>query len=129
VFFVTPGVNFDLASFSFQVPICGSAAKDSTPPQKQNANVNTKAFVLMAPIEAEVRFAVNLFCMLIVSLRAQWISFSERLNTQRSTPKALKLARCPHSLIASLATLPSMSLIPFAPFASRQFNSEWNQSA
>src|SRR5437763_8009185 len=32
----------------------------------------------------------------------------------------LKLARCPHSLITSLATLPSMSLIPFAPFASRQ---------
>ena len=27
----------------------------------------------------------------------------------------LKLARCPHSLVASLATLPSMSLIPFAP--------------
>src|SRR5436190_656680 len=24
VFFVVPGVNFDLASFSFQVPICGS---------------------------------------------------------------------------------------------------------
>ena len=31
----------------------------------------------------------------------------------------LKLARCPHSLIASLATLPSMSLIPFAPFTQR----------
>jgi hypothetical protein len=28
----------------------------------------------------------------------------------------LKLARCPHSLIAFLTTLPSMSLIPFAPF-------------
>jgi hypothetical protein len=28
----------------------------------------------------------------------------------------LKLARCPHSLTASLAALPSMSLIPFAPF-------------
>ena len=27
----------------------------------------------------------------------------------------LKLARCPHLLIASLATLPSMSLIPFVP--------------
>src|SRR5437870_5630570 len=27
----------------------------------------------------------------------------------------LKLARCPHSLTASLAALPSMSLIPFAP--------------
>ena len=35
----------------------------------------------------------------------------------------LKLARCPHSLIASLATLPSMSLIPFAPFASRRSTS------
>src|SRR5204862_7418569 len=31
----------------------------------------------------------------------------------------LKLARCPHLLIASLATLPSMSLIPFVPFTSR----------
>jgi len=29
----------------------------------------------------------------------------------------LKLARCPHSLTASLAALPSMSLIPFTPFA------------
>ena len=29
----------------------------------------------------------------------------------------LKFARCPHSLTASLAALPSMSLIPFAPFA------------
>jgi uncharacterized protein (DUF2062 family) len=28
----------------------------------------------------------------------------------------LKLARCPHSLTASLAALPSMSLIPFTPF-------------
>jgi len=28
----------------------------------------------------------------------------------------LKLARCPHSLTASLAALPSMSLNPFAPF-------------
>src|SRR5437667_12830665 len=29
----------------------------------------------------------------------------------------LKLARCPHSFTASLAALPSMSLIPIAPFA------------
>jgi hypothetical protein len=28
----------------------------------------------------------------------------------------LKLPRCPHSLTASLAALPSMSLSPFAPF-------------
>ena len=33
----------------------------------------------------------------------------------------LKLARCPHSLTASLAALPSMSLIPFTPFA------EWSR--
>ena len=29
----------------------------------------------------------------------------------------LKLSRCPRFFIATLATLPSMSLIPFAPFA------------
>ena len=29
----------------------------------------------------------------------------------------LKLRRCPHSVVATLATLPSMSLSPFAPFA------------
>jgi hypothetical protein len=28
----------------------------------------------------------------------------------------LKLTRCPHSLAATLTALPSMSLIPFAPF-------------
>jgi hypothetical protein len=28
----------------------------------------------------------------------------------------LKLTRCPHSLTAPLAALPSMSLFPFAPF-------------
>src|SRR5437899_8641008 len=29
----------------------------------------------------------------------------------------LKLTRCPHSLTATLTALPSMSLIPFAPFS------------
>jgi hypothetical protein len=29
----------------------------------------------------------------------------------------LKLVRCPHSLDPTLVTLPSMSLIPFAPFS------------
>lgn len=29
----------------------------------------------------------------------------------------LKLGRCPHSLAPTLVTLPSMSLIPFAPFS------------
>jgi hypothetical protein len=33
-----------------------------------------------------------------------------------SSNAPLKLARCPHSLAASLAALPSISLIPFVPF-------------
>jgi len=39
----------------------------------------------------------------------------------------LKLTRCPHSLAATLTALPSMSLIPFAPFSPvRQgTNSPW----
>ena len=31
--------------------------------------------------------------------------------------RLLKFVRCPRSLIATLATLPSMSLLPFAPFS------------
>jgi len=33
--FVVPGVIFDFASFSFHVPICGSAAKHAAQPRKQ----------------------------------------------------------------------------------------------
>jgi putative endonuclease len=35
--------------------------------------------------------------------------------------RRLKLGRFPHSLAASLAALPSMSLIPFAPFLRAQW--------
>jgi len=41
-----------------------------------------------------------------------------------ASSEMLKLARCLHLLIASLATLPSMSLIPFVPFASKAGYSE-----
>jgi hypothetical protein len=41
-------------------------------------------------------------------------------NRSAASPRGqcspLKLARCPHSFTASLAALPSMSLIPFVPF-------------
>jgi len=67
VFFVIPGVNFDLASFSFQVPICGSAAKHSAPAQKQNANANPSTFVFMCSIGTGFRFAVNIFPNLTAS--------------------------------------------------------------
>src|SRR6266481_4145287 len=49
------------------------------------------------------------------------------LAGQRSDrPLPLKLARCPHSLAASLAALPSMSLIPSAPFL--DCKREWIES-
>jgi hypothetical protein len=37
----------------------------------------------------------------------------------KTTAHILKLIRCPHSLAATLAALPSMSLNPSAPFACR----------
>jgi hypothetical protein len=40
-----------------------------------------------------------------------------RQSVARDLLHLLKLARDPHSLAASLAALPSMSLIPFVPFA------------
>jgi hypothetical protein len=41
---------------------------------------------------------------------------AEIVEDLEAAPSQLKLARCPCSLTASLAALPSMSLIPFAPF-------------
>jgi hypothetical protein len=52
VFFGDPGANFDLASFSFQVPICGLAAKQAAPAAKHSARGNTIVFVFIWPIKA-----------------------------------------------------------------------------
>ena len=41
----------------------------------------------------------------------------EIVEDLHAAPAQLKFARCPHLLTASLVVLPSMSLIPFAPFA------------
>ena len=51
MFFKVRGIIFDLASFSFQVPIYGSAAKHTAAPKKQNARVKLIAFMFMCPIE------------------------------------------------------------------------------
>ena len=51
--FAVPGVIFDFASFSFQAPISGSAAKHSVPRKKQNARVSPRAFVFMWPSRQE----------------------------------------------------------------------------
>src|SRR5438552_10994682 len=61
VIFSPPGVSFDFASFSFQVPICGSAAKQAAPAKKQNARVNPIVFVFMRSIEPGFPFPVNVF--------------------------------------------------------------------
>src|SRR6266566_2738709 len=44
------------------------------------------------------------------------------LVTFRSAFQYLKLVRCPYSLAPTLVTLPSMSLIPFAPFSFPRFS-------
>jgi hypothetical protein len=59
VTFPIPGVAFDLASFSFHVPICRSAAKDTAPAKQQIATVNPIVLVFMAPIETGFRSSVN----------------------------------------------------------------------
>src|SRR5438874_13615322 len=41
---------------------------------------------------------------------------SERKGLRPIAQILLKLTHCPHSLAATLAALPSVSLIPFAPF-------------
>src|ERR1700756_1929238 len=56
-----PGVAFDLASFSFHVPICGSAAKDTAANKKENASVKPIVCVFMAHIQTGFRDSVNAF--------------------------------------------------------------------
>ena len=58
---MVPGVIFDFASFSFHVPISGSAAKHDAHPKKQNARVSPIVLVFMHTIESGFSFRVNLF--------------------------------------------------------------------
>src|SRR5437899_3352065 len=60
VFFPVPGVIFDLASFSFQTPICG-LAKQSVPAAKHSARVSSDVFVFMSPFQTGIGRAVNIF--------------------------------------------------------------------
>ena len=61
VFFKVPGVIFDFDSLSFQVPICGSAARHAAAPKKQNAIVNPISLLFMCFIETGFGFTVNAF--------------------------------------------------------------------
>src|SRR4029450_9696711 len=79
--FVVPGVIFDFASFSFHVPICGSAAKHAAHPRKQNARVNPSVFVFMTPIESRFSFLVN---SLTGFARSSERTFARRLSRRNS---------------------------------------------
>jgi hypothetical protein len=61
VFFRVSGVILDFPSFSFQVPICGSAAKHAAAPKKQNARVSPIILIFMRSIETGFRCTVNNF--------------------------------------------------------------------
>jgi hypothetical protein len=61
VFFVAPDENLDLAGLSFQVPICGFAAKQAAPARKQTARVNRIVFVFMGAMESRFLVRVNAF--------------------------------------------------------------------
>src|SRR5438477_12989560 len=57
VFFPSPGISFDFASFNFHVPICGSsAAKHAAPAKKQSATVNPVVFLFMPSPSTEFQF-------------------------------------------------------------------------
>src|SRR5579864_4125621 len=49
LFFGIPTASFDLASFSFQVPICASLAKHTAPARKHSARANTLVLAFMSP--------------------------------------------------------------------------------
>src|SRR5258707_39566 len=54
VFFPSPGVSFDFASFNFHVPIfSSSAAKHAAPAKKQSARVNPIVFLFMPPTSTD----------------------------------------------------------------------------
>jgi hypothetical protein len=50
------GAIFDLASFSFQIPICGSEAKQTAPAKKQNVRVNPIVLFSCAPSNPDFPF-------------------------------------------------------------------------
>src|SRR5712692_9812619 len=55
-FFGVPGVNFDLAELSFQVPTFESAARATAAPTKHAASVSRVVLVLMSPPRITSKF-------------------------------------------------------------------------
>src|SRR6478672_8809892 len=63
VFFPASGVSFDLPSFNFHVPICGSsAAKHVAPAKKQSATINPTVFDFMTSSSTDFPFPSRSLC-------------------------------------------------------------------
>src|SRR5947207_12723648 len=59
--FSVPAVTFDLDSFGFEVPICGSLAKHNAAP-KQSAKINPVVFVFMTESNLYLHFSSTFLC-------------------------------------------------------------------
>jgi hypothetical protein len=64
VFFRVSGVILDFRSFSFQVPICGSAAQHAAPAKKKNARVSPMILIFMRSIRDRISMCRQYFSTL-----------------------------------------------------------------
>src|SRR5215475_6585118 len=60
--FSVPEVSFDLDSFRFEVPACGSSAKDQAAPKKQSAKINPIVFVFIRRSNLDLHFPSTFLC-------------------------------------------------------------------
>src|SRR6266446_3102782 len=98
VFFPVPGANFDLASFSFQGPICG-LAKQNVPAAKNSARVSSDVFVFIWPFQPGIGFAVKYFFKRRTNwgiLTAGYTDFTDvKITAPRQSDLACKNESCP----------------------------------
>src|SRR5262245_56826549 len=57
-----PEVSFDSDSFRFEVPACGSSAKDQAAPKKQSAKINPIVFVFIRRSNLDLHFPSTFLC-------------------------------------------------------------------
>src|SRR5207248_9878525 len=92
---------------SLAAPIADSQKSDMG--KRRRDRTHQQTFHSQVPSNSEIEDSANLPDPDIIA--------AEIVEDLQAALAQLKFARCPHSLTASLAALPSMSLIPFAPFA------------
>src|SRR5262249_6846700 len=60
--FSVPDVSFDLDSFRFDVPACGSSAKLNSVPKKQSAKINPVVLIFMKQSNLDLHFPSTFLC-------------------------------------------------------------------